>query len=71
MARHFSSGTAGGSDHGWHGGGTDGFAPARARPSFQLGNLEDVPEESAVKKALAHALLPLKLYREQAYGLPD
>ena len=33
--------------------------------------LPDAPEETAIRKALAHALLPLKLYREQAYGLPD
>lgn len=33
--------------------------------------LAEAPEESAVRKALAHALLPLILYREQAYGLPD
>jgi phosphoglycerol transferase MdoB-like AlkP superfamily enzyme len=33
--------------------------------------LADAPEETARRKALAHALLPLKLYRDQAYGLPD
>jgi len=33
--------------------------------------LPDAPEETATRKALAHALLPLKLYQEQAYGLPD
>ncbi|WP_247064855.1 LTA synthase family protein [Marinobacter sp. S0848L] len=33
--------------------------------------LSGAPEEAATRKALAHALLPLKLYREQAYGLSD
>lgn len=33
--------------------------------------LAEKPDERAIKKALAHALLPLKLYRERAYGLPD
>jgi len=33
--------------------------------------LEDAPEEIAVRKALAHALLPLELYQKKAYGLPD
>lgn len=33
--------------------------------------LTDEPQEMAITKALAHALLPLKLYQEQAYGLPD
>jgi phosphoglycerol transferase MdoB-like AlkP superfamily enzyme len=33
--------------------------------------LTEPPADTAVKKALAHALLPLKLYRDQAYGLPD
>ncbi|MDN6320891.1 MAG: LTA synthase family protein [Marinobacter sp.] len=33
--------------------------------------LADAPEETAIRRALAHALLPLELYREQAYGLPD
>jgi hypothetical protein len=33
--------------------------------------LEDAPEDMAVRKSLAHALLPLELYRERTYGLPD
>lgn len=33
--------------------------------------LEDAPDETSIRKALAHALLPLKLYRKRAYGLPD
>ncbi len=33
--------------------------------------LADAPEETTISQALAHALLPLTLYREQAYGLPD
>ena len=32
--------------------------------------LATTPDAAAVKKALAHALLPLTLYREQLYGLP-
>lgn len=33
--------------------------------------LAEAPKENLVRKALAHALLPLKLYRDRAYGLPD
>jgi phosphoglycerol transferase MdoB-like AlkP superfamily enzyme len=33
--------------------------------------LDDAPKEIAVRKALAHALLPLELYQKRAYGLPD
>ncbi|WP_304100664.1 LTA synthase family protein [Marinobacter antarcticus] len=33
--------------------------------------LESAPDSAAIKKALAHALLPLKLYRERAYGLSE
>ncbi|SOB75481.1 Phosphoglycerol transferase MdoB [Marinobacter sp. LV10R510-11A] len=33
--------------------------------------LAEAPEAFTVRKALAHALLPLKLYRDQTYGLPD
>lgn len=32
--------------------------------------LSEAPNEAATQKALSHALLPLKLYRERAYGLP-
>ncbi|WP_227715032.1 LTA synthase family protein [Marinobacter sp. DY40_1A1] len=33
--------------------------------------LEGAPQETATITALAHALLPLNLYRKKAYGLPD
>ncbi|MCK0164193.1 LTA synthase family protein [Marinobacter sp. S6332] len=43
------------------------YSPQVGRTQYLAG----APEDAATKKALAHALLPLKLYREQAYGLPD
>jgi len=33
--------------------------------------LEDAPDETTTRKVLAHALLPLILYRKQAYALPE
>ncbi|PFG54428.1 phosphoglycerol transferase MdoB-like AlkP superfamily enzyme [Marinobacter sp. LV10R520-4] len=47
------------------------LAGAYSRETGSTEYLEDVPEDMAVRKALAHALLPLELYRERAYGLPD
>ncbi len=49
-------------------------APMAGKYSPNTGStryLTEPPADTAVKKALAHALLPLKLYRDQAYGLPD
>ncbi|WP_417522308.1 LTA synthase family protein [Marinobacter sp.] len=42
--------------------------------SPETGNTDyrsDAPKQADLKKALAHALLPLKLYRNQAYGVPN
>lgn len=33
--------------------------------------LAEAPKENAVRRALAHSLLTLKLYQERTYGLPD
>jgi len=42
-----------------------------SRESGSTRYLADEPEKPVVRRTLAHALLPLKLYREQAYGLPE
>lgn len=41
-----------------------------SRESGQTRYLEQAPGEDQVRKALAHALLPLKLYRNRSYSLP-
>ncbi len=47
------------------------LAGVYSREAGRTRYLESAPEEDAVRKALAHALLPLKLYQDRAYGLPD
>ncbi len=47
------------------------LAGVYSRDTGRTTYLTEIPEAAVVSRALAHALLPLKLYRERAYGLPD
>ncbi|MDO6825041.1 LTA synthase family protein [Marinobacter sp. 1_MG-2023] len=47
--------------------GQEALAGVYSREKGSTEYLEDSPEKAATEKALAHALLPLMLYREQAY----
>jgi phosphoglycerol transferase MdoB-like AlkP superfamily enzyme len=46
------------------------LAGVYSRKTGQTRYLEQAPNENQVRKALAHALLPLKLYSDRSYGLP-